>query len=274
MKKFAVIGNPVAHSLSPVIHKAFAHQFNIELEYGTIKADIGKFAASAGHFRDQGGVGLNVTVPFKQDAFDWADALSERASQAQAVNTISFNNGRIFGDNTDGIGLVRDLKDNLGVELQGKSVLILGAGGAVRGVLGPILAQIPARILVANRTAEKARRLVECFAGSGEIAACAPGEIPAGDYDLVINATAASLDGSVPSIAGSVVENSALAYDMMYAAAPTVFMQWAKSNGAGRVCDGLGMLIEQAAQSFVLWHGSMPDTQPVFSVINRQLGRA
>lgn len=267
--RFAVMGNPVAHSKSPRIHLAFAEQFGIKLQYDAVQVDPGGFAQAVGNFHAEGGKGLNVTVPFKLDAFRLADRLSERARRAGAVNTLKFEKDGVFGDNTDGAGLVQDLKENLRTPISGKRVLIAGAGGAVRGVLGPILAEEPAAVVIANRTVSKARELVEAFAGTNALTACGFDAI-AGSFDIVINGTSASLADAVPPLPPGVFAPGALAYDMMYGDDPTAFVRWAARNGATSVADGLGMLVEQAAESFFVWHGKRPKTAPVIAALRKR----
>jgi shikimate dehydrogenase len=262
--RYAVMGNPVAHSKSPRIHALFAHQFKHQIEYTTIQVDEGGFAQAVQQFRANGGAGLNVTVPFKQEAYKLADHLSERAKTAQAVNTLRFEpDGRLFGDNTDGAGLVHDLEKNLGVQLKDKRILVLGAGGAVRGVLQPLLHRHPALIVIANRTVSKARDLAEEFAHYGRIEASGFKELKGKHFDIVINGTAASLKGEIPSLPDNLFTTHALAYDMMYGDKSKPFLDWAAVHGAAQLVDGLGMLVEQAAESYLIWHGVRPETQPV-----------
>ena len=263
MKNFAVIGNPVSHSLSPIIHQQFANQFDIDLQYVKIHADEGEFQSKIDEFKSQGGCGLNVTVPYKSQAFEISDQLSEQAKLARAVNTLSFRDNFIYGENTDGTGLVNDLVQNHKYEISGKSILIIGAGGAVSGVLAPLLAQHPAQIIIANRTVEKATDLASRFSHLGNIQGCGLDQIEQLEFGLVINGTAASLGGKVPKISIDLLQNVLLAYDMMYSKEPTVFMRWAQDNGAKSTIDGLGMLVEQAATAFEVWHDVKPDTSTV-----------
>ncbi len=258
--QYAVVGNPVAHSKSPQIHAEFARQTGQDMSYERLLAPLGGFAETVEAFRQAGGKGLNVTVPFKEEAYRYATRKSERAEAAGAVNTLKFDNGLIMGDNTDGAGLVRDLTANLKLQLNGKRILLMGAGGAARGVIGPLLAEKPAALSLANRTVEKALRLAGLFDGkiSGVSYAALSGE----RFDVVINATAASLKGELPPLPDQLFNPGALAYDMMYGA-ETSFMAWARRHGASQVADGLGMLVEQAAESFFLWRGVRPDTAPV-----------
>jgi shikimate dehydrogenase len=262
--RYGVMGNPVSHSKSPRIHTLFAHQFRHAIEYTAIQVDPGGFAQAVDNFRAHGGQGLNVTVPFKQEAFYLADHMSERAQLAGAVNTFKFEaNGRLFGDNTDGTGLVHDLVHNLGVNLKNKNILVMGAGGAVRGVLGPLLKQHPALVMLVNRTVNKARELASEFSSHGTIEACGFDELRGKHYDLVINGTAASLKGEVPPLPETLFARGALAYDMMYGDQARPFLDWALLHGAQRAVDGLGMLVEQAAESYLIWRGVRPETRPV-----------
>jgi shikimate dehydrogenase len=270
-KRYAVMGHPVSHSKSPLIHKQFAHQFKHNLEYTAIDVDPGGIAQAVEQYRANGGKGLNVTVPFKQDAYKLADNLSDRAKHAGAVNTLMFeSDGRVFGDNTDGTGLVHDLIHNLGVPIKDKSVLVMGAGGAVRGVLGPLLKQHPKLVVVANRTVGRAKELAEVFDHYGKLKACGYEDLKGHRFDIVINGTSASLQDEVPSLPASLFARNALAYDMMYGDRPTAFMIWAEHHGAETVSDGLGMLVEQAAESYFVWHGVRPDTKPVITELRKQ----
>jgi shikimate dehydrogenase len=269
--RYAVMGNPVSHSKSPRIHAMFAHQFRHTLEYTAIQVDPGGFAQAVDHFRARAGQGLNVTVPFKQEAFYLADHMSERAQLAGAVNTLRFEaDGRIFGDNTDGTGLVHDLVHNLGVNLKNKNILIMGAGGAVRGVLGPVLKQHPAMVMLVNRTVNKARDLAVEFSSHGAIEACGFDELRGKHYDIVINGTAASLKGEVPPLPETLFARGALAYDMMYGDQARPFLDWALLHGAEQAVDGLGMLVEQAAESYLIWRGVRPDTRPVIEKLRSE----
>ncbi|HJV95608.1 MAG TPA: shikimate dehydrogenase [Albitalea sp.] len=268
--RYAVMGNPVAHSKSPVIHKQFAHQFGHNIEYTALWVDTDGFAAAVEQFRAEGGKGFNITVPFKLEAFELADSLSDRAKLAGAVNTIRFEpDGKIFGDNTDGTGLVHDLTKNLGVHLRGKKILVLGAGGAVRGVLGPLLKQNPAVLVIANRTVSKAKELAKTFASFGKIEAVGYDELVGKRFDVVINGTSASLKGEVPPLPVNLFANNAVAYDMMYGDKPTPFLEWAMLHGAETAADGLGMLVEQAAESYLLWRGVRPETKHVIAGLRK-----
>ncbi|MFL6651615.1 MAG: shikimate dehydrogenase [Sulfurifustaceae bacterium] len=268
--RYAVMGNPVAHSKSPVIHQHFARQFRHRIEYLAIQVDPGGFAQAVEQFRASGGKGLNVTVPFKLEAFRLADSLSERAKIASAVNTLRFErDDKIFGDNTDGIGLVHDIERNVQFPIKGKQVLILGAGGAVRGILGPLLKHHPARVVVANRTVGKARDLVEVFGDQAPVEACGFGDLRGKHFDIVINGTSTSLKGEMPELPPTLYTRESLAYDLMYGDQATSFMEWSALHGAERVTDGLGMLVEQAAESYFVWRGVRPETKPVIAVLRR-----
>lgn len=267
--RYCVFGNPIAHSKSPAIHAAFAAQTGEDIEYSAIAAPLDDFAGAWRRFTAEGGRGANVTVPFKEEAYRLCDTLSRRAQRAGAVNTLVLGkNGLTYGDTTDGVGLVHDLGHH-GVALAGARILVLGAGGAVRGVLEPLLAAQPASLMIANRTAGKAEALAADFGDLGTISG-GGFEATAGAYDLVINGTSASLAGDLPPLPDDLFAEGATAYDMMYGAEPTVFLRWAAERGA-RTVDGLGMLVEQAAESFFQWRGKRPDTAPVREVLRRSL---
>jgi len=264
---YAVIGNPIAHSKSPRIHAEFARQLGEGMRYEAILAPPDGFAAAVANFRALGGRGLNVTVPFKLDAFAIASERTERAEQAGAVNTLKFDGKAVLGDNTDGAGLVGDLRDRLGFAIRGKRVLIMGAGGAARGVILPLLREEPASIAIANRTLEKAKALERQFASFGPVAGGGYADLRGKSFDLVVNATSASLSGELPPLPASALAPGALAYDMVYGDKPTRFLTFARENGAAHVADGLGMLIAQAAESFFLWRGVRPDAAPVIEML-------
>lgn len=267
--RYAVMGNPIAHSKSPRIHSEFARQTGQHMSYSAIQVDVGGFEQAVGNFRASGGKGLNVTVPFKPEAYRYANRHSERAEQAQAVNTLVFGPmDEVFGDNTDGVGLCRDLRLNLGVAIKAARILILGAGGAVQGVLGPLFAERPSEIVLVNRTVERAYALEQRFRASGNISACAYDDLAKyGVFDIVINATSAGISGQLPPLSDSIVDNATTCYDMFYASEPTAFVRWAKERGVQRAYDGLGMLVEQAAESFFLWRKVRPDTAPVIDLL-------
>ncbi len=270
MDKYAVIGNPIEHSKSPQIHHMFAQQAGEEIMYEALLSPVDEFKDTVDAFRNSGGMGLNVTVPFKQEAWNLADELSGYAKHAGAVNTLVFQEGgKIYGANTDGIGLVRDLVANHQSTIQGKRILILGAGGAVRGVVQPVLQQMPAQIFIANRTPERAMELVndmQVLSEGCELSGGGFADIE-GEYDLIINGTAASLQGIMPPIPESCLAAGVHCYDMMYGGRPTAFEFWCEDQGAAKVMNGLGMLVEQAAESFSIWRGKMPDTQPVLEAM-------
>jgi shikimate dehydrogenase len=260
--RYGLIGHPVAHSKSPTIHSAFAAQTGQNLTYERILAPLDGFAATVLSFIDQGGKGLNVTLPFKLEAHALAHSLTERGRMAGAVNTLKMTDGHILGDNTDGVGLVADIQSNAGVALKGKRVLLLGAGGAARGAILPILHADPASLTIANRSIDKASALAQKFAAFGQIDVSAFTALQ-GVFDVVVNATSASLGNELPPVPASIFIPSTLAYDMMYGNALTVFLQFAAQQGA-RTRDGFGMLVEQAAQSFYVWRGVRPDTANAF----------
>lgn len=270
--RYCVFGNPIAHSKSPDIHAAYAAQTGHAVQYEKRLAPVDGFAAAVHAFIAEGGRGANVTVPFKLEAVKVANALTIRAQAAGAVNTLHFTDDGIIGDNTDGAGLVADIVDNAGMQIVGRRVLLLGAGGAARGVVLPLLEHRPAQLVIANRTVATAQALAAQFAalgGDGVVSACGYDEID-GAFDLVINATAASLSAELPPVTGAIFAPGALALDMMYGKEPTVFLQFAASHGA-QVRDGLGMLVEQAAEAFAVWRGVHPATAEVLQSLRDQL---
>jgi shikimate dehydrogenase len=269
--RYAVVGNPVAHSKSPEIHAAFARQTRQDIDYSRLLAPPGGFRSVVETFRAAGGKGVNVTLPFKLEAYDLADDVSQRAKDAEAVNFLHFKDGRLYADNTDGIGLMRDIVHNLGFPIAGKRVLLMGAGGAAQGVLTPLLEHEPSMLAIANRTDEKALRLAETFrrkpaAARSVLSGLRFDELVGHQFDLVINGTSASLQGDLPPLPAAAFAKGALAYDMMYGTAPTPFLAFAAALGA-KTSDGLGMLVEQAAESFLLWRGVRPDTAPVIALL-------
>jgi shikimate dehydrogenase len=271
MDRYAVFGNPVAHSLSPDIHARFAELMGERIEYRAILVPPGEFARGAREFFAGGGRGANVTLPFKIDAYELAASRSERATQAGAANFLVVRAEGLHADNTDGAGLVADLGRNLGIEVRDASVLLLGAGGAARGVIAPLLACRPARLLVANRTAATARDLAQRFAAAGPIEGTALADIPAARFDLVINATSSSTRGEPLALPAHAIAPGAFAYDMAYGAPAAPFLARARAVGA-RASDGLGMLVEQAAESYALWRGRRPPTAPVLAGLRARLG--
>lgn len=267
---YAVMGNPVAHSRSPQIHTAFARQTRQDLYYQAIEVDIDKFSEVLAEFQMQNGKGLNITVPFKGDAWSVTDHPTEQARRAQAVNTLWFDDdGQRYGDTTDGIGLVQDLTVNHGINLEGSRILILGAGGAVRGVLDPLFDAGTRNIVIANRTVERARQLADAFSDRGEIAACGYTDLSTMQFRLIINGTSASLQGEIPPLPDNILARGGDCYDMMYSHSGTPFVQWARKQGANKALDGLGMLVEQAAESFNLWRGVKPETKPVIEMLRK-----
>lgn len=262
---YCVFGNPIGHSKSPFIHAAFARQTGEDISYATRLAPHDGFAASVAEFIAAGGRGANVTIPFKEEAYRLASRLTPRAELAGAVNTLSFNDGVIVGDNTDGAGLVRDITINLACPIAGKRILLLGAGGAARGVIGPLLEERPATLVIANRTASKAKALADHFAAHGKVSGGAYSALSGQIFDIVINATSASLGGELPPLPARLFAPQSLAYEMMYGRGDTPFMHFAREEGATQLSDGLGMLVEQAAEAFYLWRGVRPDAAPVMA---------
>lgn len=269
MERYAVIGNPVAHSKSPLIHAAFAEATGQALTYERLLAPLDAFDDTVARFVADGGKGLNVTVPFKLEAFALAREHSARARIAGACNTLAWRGDHWYGDNTDGAGLLRDLLHNVGAAIAGRDVLVLGAGGAARGIVVPLLEQAPRRLVVANRTHAKSIRLASEFAADGPITAIAPPALGSARFDVVINATSIGLGTNIPRDLwpATLFAPGALAYDLVYANTATPFLRWAQEQGVTRSADGLGMLIEQAAESFVLWRGVRPDTKPLFPLL-------
>jgi shikimate dehydrogenase len=265
MDRYVVIGNPVAHSLSPEIHARFARATGEQLDYARLLVASDDFARAARAFFADGGCGANVTLPFKVDAYEFAQERTPRAEQAGAVNTLALRGAVILGDNTDGAGLVRDLTANLGLELAGRRILLLGAGGAARGVVAPLLALAPAALVIANRTGERARALALRFRGAGPVEGVGLGATGE-DFDLVVNATSSSTKGETLALPGRLFAPGATAYDMAYGPAARPFFDRARAAGA-RASDGLGMLVEQAAEAFFLWRGKRPDTAGVIAAL-------
>ncbi len=264
---YAVIGNPISHSKSPLIHSEFARQTEQDMAYTAIEVPLDGFANSLKQLRDVLKLrGINITVPFKEQAWQQIENKSERAMRAGAINTILFNqDGSMYGENTDGIGLCQDLTVNHAVSLKDKRILLLGAGGAARGVVEPILAHQPKALFIANRTASKAEQLAKIFAELGTVRGGGFDDISA-QFDVVINATAASLQGDVPPLPDNLLAYNACCYDMMYSDNDTAFITWAKNHGAAKAIDGLGMLVEQAAEAFRLWRGIKPATNHVIAM--------
>ena len=262
--RYGVMGYPVSHSRSPVIHRLFALQTGQNLQYELLQVAPEKLETAIRQFQRTGGKGLNITVPHKSEAAKLCDQLSERASTAGAANTLSFRDGEIHGENTDGIGLLRDLVINLGFTIEGANILILGAGGATRGIIGPLLEMQPSSLRIANRTLDKAEALADHFSHSGPVSACSFNVVPISEkYDLVINATSAGFRGEAPPYPAAAVSEDTLCYDLSYGLKPTPFSEWAREHGAEKSVMGWGMLVEQAAESFSIWRGVRPDTAPV-----------
>ncbi len=267
--RYAVIGNPIGHTKSPLIHSTFAQQTGQDIEYIAIEGALGGFREAAEEFRLAGGRGMNVTAPFKRDAFAYATDLTEQARLAGAANALKFDGGRIYAQNFDGIGLTRDIVHNLGTPMAGRRVLLLGAGGAARGAMLPFLKQKPAQLLVVNRTVNKARDLVSEFGryAEGEFSCCSYpelGDLPA-KFDLVVNVTSASLRGELPPVHTGVFAPGCLAYELAYGKGLTPFLYLARGAGAQRLADGVGMLVEQAAEAFEWWRGVRPETTALIS---------
>ena len=268
MNKYAVIGNPIKHSKSPQIHSAFAKQEGVTIEYLRLLAEEENFTHTVNEFFSQGGEGLNVTVPFKVLAYNQCSQLSEYAKAAHAVNTISIDQHKQWvGANTDGIGLLTDLKNNLHINLANMTILILGAGGATRGILLPLLQEQPSNLTIANRTVNKAIDLANAFKHSGPVDGCGYEEIVNKTFDIVINATSASLENELPPISNKIVHDESICYDLAYSDKPTTFIDWAKKCGVKSTHDGIGMLIEQAAESYYIWRDFKPNTQEVFNLL-------
>ncbi|MCD8339634.1 MAG: shikimate dehydrogenase [Burkholderiales bacterium] len=267
--KYAVVGNPVNHSLSPEIHELFAKQFNESISYTKIEVPLGEFDACIEDLMNNEYSGVNVTIPFKADAYKYASKASSYARQARAANTLKFQGNKIFAENTDGPGFVSDVQERLGFPLQDKTILILGAGGSVRGILPALLDCLPRKVSVANRSVQRASELADEFG----IQSILYDETGSEQYDLIVNATPTSLQAKAPLIDPSAFEGTGLAYDLVYASEPTPFMVVAKKGGAKAVSDGLGMLVEQAALSYKYWTDQMPETQPIYEKIRKQISK-
>lgn len=275
LPNYAVFGNPISHSKSPQINSLFAEQTGITLKYQAIEVPTESFSQYINTFANQGGKGLNVTVPFKEEAFSICQTLTERASKSGSVNTIWFDEQKHFhGDTTDGKGLINDLTLNHEIDLNNKSILVLGAGGSVRAILEPLCKENPEKIVIANRTVSKADELAELFSDYADIQAYSYETLGESKkihqaYDVIINGTSLSLSGKLPNIPASTINNNSNCYDLMYSDIETVFMKWAKEQGALKVMDGLGMLVEQAAEAFLIWHGVLPETRPVIELLRK-----
>jgi shikimate dehydrogenase len=269
--RYAVFGSPIKHSKSPQIHRLFAEQTGQSLSYEAQEVKAESFDEAVCAFFAAGGKGLNCTVPLKELAYRFAAHKTERAERSKAINTLALQtDGTVLGDNTDGCGLVRDLSNNHRILLAGKRILILGAGGASRGIIGPILEAAPATLLIANRTAEKAAGLAEEFECLGNIAGCGFEALAERRFDLILNATSASLSGDLPSLPEHLLADEGDCYDLAYGNEPTAFVRWGFAQGARKSLDGLGMLVEQAAEAFFIWREIRPQTQPVIDLLNRE----
>jgi len=265
--RYAVIGNPVSHSKSPLVHGSFARQANQDMVYGTLEAPVDGFDAAVTAFRSSGGRGLNVTMPFKLDALSYATAPSERARLAGAVNCMKFEGDDVLAENFDGVGLVNDIQRNHGFQVRGRRVLVMGAGGAARGAAQPLLDERPAALVIANRTLSKARALQDQFSPYGKVAATGYAELVNERFDIVLNCTSASLRGELPPVPREVFSPGCLAYDLVYGKGLTHFLRLAREAGAGRLADGVGMLVEQAAEAFLWWRGVRPDTRATIEAV-------
>ena len=263
------MGYPVSHSRSPLIHQLFSLQTNEKLQYELLQVTPEKLETAIRQFQRTGGKWLNITVPHKSEVVRLVDHMSERASTAGAANTLTFESSEIRGDNTDGIGLLRDLAVNLGVVIEDSSILILGAGGATRGIIGPLLEMQPKSLKIANRSVGKAQMLADHFSESGPVTACQFDNVPVTEaYDLIINATSAGLKGEAPPYPAAAISKDTFCYDLSYGQKPTPFSVWARDSGAAQSVMGWGMLVEQAAESFNLWRGVRPETKPVLNRMN------
>lgn len=260
--RYAVIGRPISHTKSPLIHGLFADVTGQALSYAAIEGSLEDFAGDVQRFRQGGGRGMNVTAPFKVRAFELADSRSQRATLARAANALKFEDGQVFAENFDGIGLLRDIEHNRGVPLAGRRVLLLGAGGAVRGALLPFLAAGPARLLLVNRDLAKAWALA-AEVGDARLDVCAYADLAGQAFDVVVNATSASLNAELPPIVGALFTEASLAYELAYGKGLTPFLRLAREAGVAQLADGVGMLVEQAAEAFEWWRGVRPQTRPV-----------
>ena len=265
--RYALIGNPVSHTKSPLIHTAFAHEQKQDMAYTAIEAPLDGFVATVNRFRAEGGLGMNVTAPFKLEACAMATEQSPRARLAGAANAMKFDGERILVENFDGVGLVNDIQNNLGFSLKGKRVLLLGAGGAARGAILPILEALPAQFRIANRSLQKAQALKSQFAAHDVLSAGTYEELAGLQFDIVLNATSASLHGELPPVPASVFASGALAYEFVYGKGLTPFLRHAQQSGAARLADGVGMLVEQAAEAFLWWRGVRPGTTDMIAAI-------
>ena len=265
---YAVLGNPIQHSKSPQIHTLFSEQTGIALEYQAIEVPINEFASYVKLFSSQGGKGLNITVPFKEDAYSLCTTLTDRAEISGSVNTLRFDDDmNICGDTTDGQGLLNDLVANHNIRLEDKSILILGAGGTVKSILERLLEQKTKEIIIVNRTISRAKDLEKKFGKKNCVRAYSYNDLPNHSFDIIINGTSLSLSAEIPPISKTNINENTFCYDLMYSDKETAFTKWAIENGALKATDGLGMLVEQAAESFMFWHGTKPDTMPIIKVL-------
>lgn len=265
--RYAVIGNPIRHSMSPEIHRAFARETGDDIEYTVIECPRDGFADAVRAFREGGGRGLNVTAPFKLEAYRLANERSERATMAGSVNTLRFDGPTVRADNFDGVGLIRDIQENMGSPVAGTRVLLLGAGGAARGLLKPLIDQGPSELVLANRSAERAREIADLAGRDHPVRGGGYDEIGEAAFDLVINATSASVEGALPPVAATSFAPGAVAYELAYGLGVTPFLALARTAGAGRIVDGVGMLVEQAAEAFAWWRGTRPDTRAMIQTL-------
>ena len=272
LDRYGVVGHPVSHSLSPFIHAMFARETGQAMSYRPFDVRPEDFETRVREFFADGGLGLNVTLPHKVAAAELADELTERAAHAASVNTLAFEDGRLLGDNTDGAGLVRDLCDNLGVVITNRRMLIIGAGGATRGILAPLLGLEPTAVVIANRTPERAAALAAAFADLGVTQGVGFEDIAPEPFDVIVNATSASLSGDIPPIPAETIGRDSVCYDLAYGRAASAFVQWATRLGCARAEQGLGMLVEQAAESFRLWRGVRPATAQVLAALRERAG--
>jgi len=271
LDRYAVLGQPISHSKSPRIHQLFAEQTGENLQYNAIEVPAEQFTDLVTSFFANGGKGLNCTVPLKELAWAYAEFKTERAQLAKAVNTLVLQkDGSVLGDNTDGIGLVTDLKHNHGIVLSGKRILILGAGGASRGIISPLLAEEPENIVIANRTLTKAQQLVTEFTEKGNIGACGFEDLSTQSFDLIINATSSSLTEELPPLSDDLLSKQGSCYDLAYSNKATVFVRWGLEHKALKSLDGLGMLVEQAAEAFFIWRGVRPQTAAIIDLLNAE----
>lgn len=268
---YAVIGNPIAHSKSPFIHTEFSKQTGQHMHYKTMLASQDNFITAVESFRQLGGKGMNVTLPFKIEAHKISTQLTERATIAKAVNTLTFNDGEIYGDNTDGDGLLRDISSNLEFIIEAKRILLCGSGGAARGVVLALLRKNPCTLTVVNRTKKRSQEIQKQFFCYGDIVSCDYTDITGQEFDLIINATSASLENKLPPLPSGIFAKNSLAYDMMYGNKNTPFLEFAQQQEATYLANGIGMLVEQAAESFFVWHGIRPETKSLIEALSREI---